>query len=300
MNKFAAFLTMVLALMPCVSGAVSDQEWQDAQEIGQQWVNQHNAKLSDLVKITAQSVYSKRKNLLVPSLRPPELPKKALNLGEADAFGIPAETIAADGVTVDLMELHRTLVDFTSGDESVFITAEYYDELNPLHSSSDIYMKIGQKYFQFFHGQGYRKSAEILSLDQSDNDSAVFFDIGYYGGGSQVRKTIYGLDKGAVASIPQTLFDNPEKIRKEDYIREKLTWTVSLAGATIYRDISNDGMIEILNLSEEDYPIDLKAKLHEKYGFINTDFVEPFRKTLTIYQWNDPKQQFDELGEYYY
>jgi hypothetical protein len=300
MNKLAAFLTMVLALTPCVSRAVSDQEWQDAQEIGQQWVNQHNAKLTDLVKNTAKSVYSKRKNLLVPSLRPPELPKKALKLEDADFFGISSQTVAADGVTVDLMELYRTPIEFGSGDESIFITAEYYDELNPLHSSSDIYMKIGRKYFQFFHGQGYRKSAEILSLDQSDNDSAIFFDIGYYGGGSQVRKTIYGLNKSAVDSIPQTLFDNPEKIRKEDYICEKLTWTVSLAGATIYRDISKDGMIEILNLSEENYPFDLKAKLHEKYGFINTDFVEPFRKTLSIYQWNDSKQKFDELGEYYY
>jgi len=300
MNKTAVFLFMVLILVPCVSGAVSDQEWQDAQEIGQQWVNQHNAKLSDLVKETAPSIYSKRRNLLVPSLRPPELSKKSLKLEEADSFGIPAQTVASDGVTVDLMELYRTLVEFVPGEESVFITAEYFDELNPLHCSSDIYMKIGQKYFQFFHGQGYRKSAEILSLDKTDNDSVVFFDIGYYGGGSQVRKTIYGLDKGAVASISQTLFDNPEKIRKEDYIREKLTWTVSLAGATIYRDISNDGMIEILNLSEESYPVDLKAKLREKYGFINTDYVEPFRKTLTIYQWNDPKQQFDELGEYYY
>ncbi|HXL72921.1 MAG TPA: hypothetical protein VN963_04780 [bacterium] len=300
MNKTAVFLTIVLALTPCVSRAVVDQEWEDAQEIGQQWVNQHNAKLSDLVKTTAQSVYSKRKNLLVPSLRPPELAKKSLKPEDAESFGIPSQAVAYDGVTVDLMELHRTLVDFTPGDESVFITAEYYDELNPIHSSSDIYMKIGQKYFKFFHGEGYRKSAEILSLDQTDNDSVVFFDIGQYGGGSQVRKTIYGLNQGAVASISQTLFDNPEKIRKEDYVCEKLTWTVSLAGATIYRDISGDGMIEILNLSEESYPADLRAKLHDKYGFVNTDFVEPFRKTLTIYQWDDPKQQFDELGEYYY
>lgn len=300
MNKIVLFLTIVLALTPCVSRAITDDEWRESQEIGQQWVNQHNAKLSDLVKTTAQSVYSKRKKLLVPSLRPPELAKKSLKLEDAESFGIPSQAVAYDGVTVGLMELHRTLIDFTPGDESVFITAEYYDELNPIHSSSDIYMKIGRKYFKFFHGEGYRKSAEILSLDQTDNDSAVFFDIGQYGGGSQVRKTIYGLNQGAVASISQTLFDNPEKIRKEDYICEKLTWSVSLAGATIYRDISNDGMIEILNLSEESYPTDLKAKLHEKYGFINTDFIEPFRKTLTIYQWNDPKQQFDELGEYYY
>jgi hypothetical protein len=300
MNKTVLFLTMVLVLTPCVSRAITDDEWNESQEIGQQWVNQHNAKLSDLVKTTAQSVYSKRRKLLVPSLRPPELAKKSLKLEDAESFGIPSQAVAYDGATVGLMELHRTLIDFTPGDESVFITAEYYDELNPIHSSSDIYMKIGRKYFKFFHGEGYRKSAEILSLDQTDNESAVFFDIGQYGGGSQVRKTIYGLNQGAVASISQTLFDNPEKIRKEDYICEKLTWFVSLAGATIYRDISNDGKIEILNLSEESYPVDLKTKLHEKYGFINTDFVEPFRKTLTIYQWNDPKQQFDELGEYYY
>src|ERR1700677_1413631 len=101
MNKTAVFLTIVLALTPCVSRAVVDQEWEDAQEIGQQWVNQHNAKLSDLVKTTAQSVYSKRKNLLVPSLRPPELAKKSLKPEDAESFGIPSQAVAYDGVTVE-------------------------------------------------------------------------------------------------------------------------------------------------------------------------------------------------------
>jgi hypothetical protein len=161
-------------------------------------------------------------------------------------------------------------------------------------------MDIDDHFYKFFHGEGYPGCAKILWLDSTENESPVFFEIGRFGGGSQVFKTLYALDKAKIGAINQTLYDDPEKIQAEDYIQEKLNWTVWLDGKTSYRDISKDGTIEILNLSQAAYPKDLVTKLSQKYGFINTDFIAPFRRALWVYQWNNQKQQFDVMGDYYY
>ena len=79
-----------------------------------------------------------------------------------------------------------------------------------------------------------------------------------------------------------------------------MEWSGWLKGETSYRDVAQDGMIEVLNFSQATYPEELKAKLKEKYGFINTDYISSFRKALSVYQWNDKKKQFDDLGDYYY
>jgi hypothetical protein len=302
MNKLTVFLalTFVLTARLAVAEEITDQGWGYANEIAQQWVDRHNEKLPDLVKKSAQLIFPRKHGLVVSSLRVPQLAKKALKLDTAGDYGIPAQVVNAQGVTVGLVELHRTLVHFAPGGEHVFLTAEYYDELTPLHSSSNIYMKIGHSYFQFFHGEGYPHSAKILWLDHTEKEAPLFFEVGIYGGGTQVQKTLYALDKDAVESIPDALFNNPEFIRKENYIKDKLDWSGWLKGETTYRDVAQDGMIEVLNISQAPYPEELKAKLKEKYGFINTDYISSFRKALSVYQWNDKKKQFDDLGDYYY
>ncbi|HTA76160.1 MAG TPA: hypothetical protein VK791_03265 [bacterium] len=300
MSKLSFFLILTLVLAPGLAEAVSDEQRGYAEEIGQQWVIRHNDKLKDIVKKAAGLFSGKKKGLVNVSLHVPELKKKALKPEEAEDFGVPSQVVNNQGVTVGLMGLYRTAIKFEPGAEHTFITAEYYDDLDPIHSSSDVYMKIGRKYFLFFHGEGYPHCAKILWLDNTQKDSPVFFEISQFGGGSRVQKTLYTLDKNAVATIPQTLFDVPESIRKEDYIHEKLTWSSWLDGETSYVDVMKDGNIEILSLSESGYPAELNAKLQEKYGFVNTDYTEPFRRALSVYQWNDTKQTLDDLGDYYY
>jgi hypothetical protein len=302
MNKLSLFLTLVFVCTAGLSNAeeITNQGWGYANEIGQQWVERHNEKLKDLVKKSAQLIFPKKQGLIVSSLRVPELAKKTLKPETAEDYGIPTQVVNSAGVTVGLMGFYQTLVQFMPGGEHSFLTAEYYDDLDSLHSSSDIYMKIGHKYFQLFHGEGYPHSAKIIWLDSTEKESPIFFEVGIYGGGSQVRKTLYALDKNEVAAIPDTLYDKPESIQKEDYIQEKLNWSGWLKGETTYRDVAQDGTIEILNLSQAPYPEELKAKLKEKYGFVNTDYISSFRKFLSVYQWNDKKKQFDDLGDYYY
>ena len=299
MRKLAVLLTLALVLTPCLAVAVSDQQWGYAKEISQRWVDQHNEKLTDVVKKAAQKFGTRKHNLVQPSLKVPELAKKSIGRKLAADFGISDQVVTA-GVTVGLMKLYRTHITFEPGGEHTFLTAEYFDDLDPIHSSSDIYMDIGHHYFKLFHGEGFVNCARILYLNHTDEDSAVFFEVNLYGGGSQVRKILYGLDKAAIADIPQMLFDSPEKIKVDDYLQEKLSWSVWLDGETTYQDLSKDGTIEILNLSQGPYPEQLKAKLKEKYDFVNTDYTTPFRKMLTVYQWNEQKQGFDTLGEYYY
>ncbi len=300
MSKLSVLFILALAFAPGLAGAVSDEQRGYAAEIGQQWVIRHNEKLKDIVKKAADLFSGKKQGLVNASLHVPELKKKALNPEDAGDFGIPSQVVNNQGVTVGLMGLYRTVIKFVPGAEHSFITAEYYDDLDPIHSSSDIYMKIGRKYFQFFHGEGYPHCAKILWLDSTSKDSPIFFEISQFGGGSRVQKTIYTLDKAAVAAIPETLFDEPENIRKEDYIHEKLTWSSWLDGETSYVDVMKDGNVEILSLSESGYPAELNMKLQEKYGFVNTDYTEPFRKVLSVYQWSDIKQTLDNLGDYYY
>jgi hypothetical protein len=292
---FALFL-----MIPGFAGAVSDEQWLYAREISQRWVEEHDNKLPDLVKKAASGVDKEGKALVVASKGLTELSKKSLDVETASNYGIPSQVINSQGVTVHLMKLYRTPVKFVPGVDLELYTADYYDELDNIHGVSDLYIHIGLKYMPFFHSEGYSHGIKVFWLDQTEKESPLFFEVGQFGGGTRVDKTLYALDKDKIAGIPQMLFDDPEKIDPKDFIQKKLTWSVWLSGETFYQDLAGDNTLEIVNVSQAVYPDDLKAKLAKKYWFVNTDYTHSFRKTATVFQWNDKKQQFDELGEFYF
>ncbi len=299
MKHLLAVLILIL-LVPGWAGAVSNEEWLYAREIGQRWVEEHNAKLPDLVKKASRLVSKEGNQLVVPSKGLKELAKKSLDVDNASNYGIPSQVVNAKGVTVGLMKLYRTDVTFVPGGELELYTADYYDELAPIHAVSDLYIHIGLKYMPFFHSEGYAHGIRVFWMDGTEKETPVFFEVGQYGGGVRVDKTLYTLDKNKVAGLPQMLFDSPEKIDPQDMIQKKLSWSVWLAGETSYRDLAGDDTLEIVNVTRAVYPDDLKVKLAKKYWFVNTDYTHSFRKTVSVYRWNDKKQALDDLGDFYY
>lgn len=305
MKKFLAVFALIL-LVPVWAGAVSDEEWNWASEMGQRWVEEHDKSLKDLVKKASELGVKAGGSLVVASKGFPEMEMKKLDPENASDYGIPDQVVTDQGVTVGLKKLYRTTVQFVPGGEHDLMTADYYDETDEFHvedptnSVSDLYIHVGDQYLPLFHGVGYHHCVRVGWLDQTDAAAPVFFEVGQYGGGSRVDKVLYTLDKDKMASIPDLLLNSPEKIHMADFIQKKLDWSVWLSGETFYRDLTGNGQLELVNVTRAPYPDDLKLKLEKKYGFVNTDFTRSFRKILSVYQWNDKKQALEDLGDFYY
>lgn len=261
-------------------------------EVAQGWVNQHNDKLKDPIKGYVKHISGKKRAFLIASQHKKLVPMKRLGLRAASKNNIVLSKTSVDGGDVPLVALYES-----KGQDNTFLIADYADELDDRHSTSDIYIKLGLRFFPLFHGDGYRGCARLLTLGK---DSPLFFEVNAFGGGSRVDRTYYILDPKTVKGMASDMAEHPEEVKPEDYIQEVLKLSVWLDGFTLYKDLDKDGKLGIVNCSKDFTPDDLKAKLKEKYNMTDNDFDGPFRKTLTFYHWNDKKTQFENLGEYYY
>jgi hypothetical protein len=292
-KKYASLiLSGLLLLLPGIPQALTDSEIQDRKEIAQVWVDRHNASLSNDVLGFLKQIHAKKHHFFVASWHKNKIPLKRLHASLASQFGIPLESKSRDGAKVPLVALYIS----QAGNER-FLTADYADELDQLHSSSDIYIKIGLQYKHLLHGEGYPGSARLITLGKT---SPFFFEVGVFGGGTRVDETIYRLDQDALKGKDDQLFDHPEQIDVQKYIKEELKLNIWLEGYTFYKDLTKDGNIELINSTDVLYPEDLKVRIKERYNMVDNDFGTAFRQTVSIYQWNNTKSKFDDLGEYYY
>lgn len=285
-------LSGLLLLLPGVSSALPESEIQDRKEISQVWVDRHNASLTTDVQGFIKQIQVKKHRFFVPTRHKHTVHLKRLRLDMASRWGVPRESKNRDGVRVPLVALY-----FSQAGTEKFLTADYADELDILHSSSDIYIKIGLQYKLLLHGEGYPGSARLITLGKT---SPFFFEIGVFGGGTRVDKTLYRLDTEALKGKEDQLFDHPELIDVQKYVKEELKLNVWLEGYTLYKDLSHDGNIEIINSTDVLYPEDLKTRVKERYNMVDNDFGTAFRETTSIYQWNATKAKFEDLGDYYY
>ncbi len=285
-------LSILLSLLPGVSLALTNSEIQDRKEISQVWVDRHNASLTTDVQSFIKQIRAKKHHFFVSTWHKPTVHLRRLKLSMASQWGIPHENQSRDGAKVPLVALYLS----QAGPE-MFLTADYADELDKLHSSSDIYIKVGLQYKHLLHGEGYPGSARLITLGKT---SPYFFEIGIFGGGTRVDKTFYRLDTDALKGKNDQLFDHPELIDVQKYIKAELKLNTWLEGYTLYKDLAKDGNLEIVSSTDVIYPEDLKTRIKERYNLVDNDFDGAFRQTVSIYQWNDTKAKFEDLGDYYY
>ncbi len=293
MKKHASLLLSgLLLLFPGVPQALTDSEIQDRKEIAQVWVDRHNASLTTDVQRFIKQIRAKKHRFTIPSWHKHTVHLRRLRLDMATRWGVAQETKSHDGAIVPLIALY-----FSQAGTEKFLTADYADELDKLHSSSDIYIKIGLQYKLLFHGEGYPGCARLITLGKT---SPYFFEVGVFGGGTRVDKTFYRLDTDALKGKEDQLFDHPELIDVQKYVKEELKVNNWLEGYTLYQDLSKDGNLEIVNSTDVYYPDDLKTRVKDRYNMVDNDFGMAFRQTVSIYQWNNTKAKFEDLGDYYY
>ncbi|HJT23329.1 MAG TPA: hypothetical protein VJ873_02050, partial [bacterium] len=292
--KKALILSLLLAVVffPIGLQAIPQSEIQDRLEMSQVWVDQHNAKLTPEVQNAVKGIRVKPHVYFIGSRHIHLIPMKRAPRGTAAKYGIPASVKTASGAVVPLVSLR-----YSKAEGQSFLTADYADELDTRHSSSDIYIKIGLEYHHLFHGEGYPGAARIVSLGK---EMPVFFEVGIYGGGSRCDKTFYRLDNDALKGVPDELYDHPELIQAEKYVKEELKVNVWLEGFTLYRDVDKDGSLDIINTTDVLYPPDLKTKVQERYKLTDNDFAGAFRRVTSVYKWDTAKLKFVDLGDYYH
>jgi hypothetical protein len=290
--KKTSILFTLLALLPGGLLAISDNEIQDRKEMAQVWVDQHNAKLVPDVQGCVKSIRVKPHVYFIGSRHMPLIHMKRLRIGIASQYGIPLSAKISSGAEIPLVSLRLS----KAGGES-FLTADYADELDSRHCSSDIYIKIGLLYHHLFHGEGYSGSARLITLGAG---SPVFFEIGLFGGGSRCDKTFYRLDTDVLKGKNDELYDHPELIDVQEYVKEELKVNVWLEGFTTYKDADRDGILEIVNTTDVLYPADLKMKVQDRYKLVDNDFAGPFRRATSVYKWDASKSKFEDLGDYYH
>lgn len=260
------------------------------QEVTQEWVNQHNSKLTLKIDNFTQGTKAHRHALSLISLRRPSCPMKQISIKRAEGLAIPSEKDFSNGLSVGLSALYSV-----QGGGASFLIADYTDEYDDVLSSSDIYLKIGLQYHLLFQGKGYRASARIIGLGK---DSPVFMEVDEYGGGSQCMKTLYRLKPDSIKAMPQDIYDHVLNLDPNDYVEKVLQLNVLLEGFTLYQDVDHDGSLEILNGTRVDYPGDLKTKLKTTYGLTDNDLGCLSLKTISVYKWDGSK--FTDLGDYYF
>ncbi|HVZ80884.1 MAG TPA: hypothetical protein VHE12_08805 [bacterium] len=292
MKFFAVLLLSTLSTFTAFRAwAIPPQEVQDRKEMAQVWVDRHNGDLSDDAKAYFKAIKFKKHAFYASSWHKPVVRMKRLSTGQAARMGVPASVNHKDGSIVPLTSLY---VSHASNEE--FLTANYSDEIDRLHCSTDIYIKIGLQYRHLFHGEGYPGCARVLSLGK---DLPAFFEVSTYGGGTRCDRTIYRLDTEAIKAKNDELYDHPELIDVQKYVKDELEIHNWLEGFTAYKDVNKDGTLEVINSSVVLYPPDLKTKVKERYKMVDNDFGA-FRQTAVIYQWDDGKSKFVPLGEHFY
>lgn len=283
---------LILAVFPTGLRAISENENEDRKEMSQVWVDEHNAKLLSEVQSAVKGIRVKPHVYFIGSRHTKLVPMKRAPRGTASKYGIPFSVKASTGAMVPLVSLR-----YSTAEGQSFLTADYADELDIRHCSSDIYIKIGLEYRHLFHGEGYRGCARLVNLGAG---LPVFFEVGIYGGGSRCDKTFYRLDSDALKGVNDELYDHPELIQAQKYVKEELKVNVWLEGFTLYRDVNHDGTLDIINTTDVLYPPDLKTKVQERYKLVDNDFAGPFRPVTSVYKWDTTKAQFVDLGDYYH
>ncbi len=293
MKKTLLFLTVLaLFVAPHILSALTNEEMEGRKEIEQQWVMRHNAKLVDPIKDAVKKIKAKKHSYLLASRKQHLVPMHRISLRNAKKLGVPLDQPFPSATPVALVALYQAKAEGLS-----FLVADYADDYDKLHSSSDIYIKIGLIYRHLFHGEGYRGCARILTLGKG---SPLFFEMGVFGGGTDLKKDIYTLNVPAVKAMPDDLYDHPESIETSTYVNKVLEFDVWLEGFTYYKDVDKDGLSEIVNCTRTSYPPDLKKKMQEKYHQEDNDLGGPFRKIASFYRWDATKSKFEDIGDYFF
>jgi hypothetical protein len=292
-KKTSVLLSLALVtILPEALNALTDSEIQNRREISQVWVDQHNGKLPADVRGYVQHIRAKKHAYFVPSRHKHVVPLKRVRFGVARKYRIPLSVKSRDAAEVPLAALRLSKA---AGEN--FLTADYADDYDNLHASTDIYIQIGLQYKHLFHGEGYPGSARVITLGK---DSPVFFEVNRFGGGARCDRVLYRLDTDALKGKSDELYDHPELIDVQKYVKEELQLNVWLEGFTLYKDLAKDGKLEIANCTQTEYPNDLKEKVEDRYKMVDNDFAGPFRPVISFYRWDDAKAKFEDLGDYYY
>ncbi len=291
-KTFILAALLLPAFFPAGSEAISENEFQDRLEMSQVWVARHNAKLDPALQSAVRSIRVKPHVYFIASRHRHLVSMKRLRPGLAPRFGIPLTARTASGAEVPLVSLG-----FSKAEGQSFLTADYADEWDIRHCSSDIYIKIGLEYRHLFHGEGYPGCARLVSLGKG---MPVFFEVATYGGGSRCDKSFYRLDADTLQGVPDELYNHPELVDVQKYVKEELKVNVWLEGYTLYRDLNHDGALEIINTTDVLYPPDLKTQAQERYQLTDNDFAGPFRRVTSVYQWDASKSEFVDMGDYYH
>ncbi len=285
-------ILLACAFFPGGLRAISENETMDRLEMSQVWVDRHNAKLDPSLQSAIRGIRVKPHVYFIASRHRRLVAMRRLLPGLAPRFGIPLTALTANGAEVPLVFLG-----YSKAEGQSFLTADYADEWDIRHCSSEIYIKIGLEWRHLFHGQGYPGCARLVSLGK---EMPVFFEVGTYGGGSRCDRTFYRLVTDALQGVPDELYNRPELVDVQKYVKEELELNVWLEGYTLYRDLNHDGTLEIINTTDVLYPPDLKTQAQERYQLTDNDFAGPFRRMTTVYQWDASKSQFVDKGDYYH
>lgn len=163
MNKMTILLAILaLAILPASLKAISESEIEDRREMSQVWVDQHNAKLLSEVQSAVKGIRVKAHVYFIGSRHSRLVPMKRARMETASKYGIPPTVKTSSGAVVPLFSLR-----YSTAEGQSFLTADYADELDTRHCSSDIYIKIGLEYRLLFHGEGYPGCARLISLEQA-------------------------------------------------------------------------------------------------------------------------------------
>ncbi len=288
MLKFPFLLTLsFLAGLGAARGAVTDIQ---REAVARVWVAQHNDKLDPDFQDAAKKINPNKPYFALGSIHRKIVRMKRLALTRAEALGVLTETKHDNGDPTPLSGLFEVK---TLGQK--LLIADYTDEYDALHSSTDIYIKIGLEFKPLFHGEGFPYCARIITIGK---DAPLFIEVGTYDGGSQVVKTLYTFDEDALQKLPQDIYDDIRAVKPTNYVKQQLQVTSTLEGYLLYKDVDKSGLLSVVNVTRVDLPDDLKAKLKSTYAQDENGQAGFTRKTLTVYKWDGDK--FTSQGDFYY
>ena len=248
----------------------------------QLWVQKHNdsvpAKVMDYIKPLLHSDPEDTDEN--------EFPAASLDLDNASEYNIPDSL--NDGTELTSLSQAET------GGQTFLIAGYGSDTGNEDDSNAtNVYIKIGTQYELLFMAD----TAQFITLGKN---SPVFLKVGFqYNDG-------YGTSLYTVKKEPAktAVFESnaANKTLKADlYLKSELKLYAWQEGYVCFKDLNNDGLVEIIVKSVARMPEEAKEIIAKKFNISLIDmaakYAGPWGEMISIYEWDGSK--FKDLGDYY-
>ncbi len=213
-------------------------------------------------------------------------PVTSLDVDDASKYNIPDSL--DDGT--DLTDLSQAE---TAG--QTFLIADYgSDEENEDSTNgANVYIKIGTQYELLFMAE----AAQFITLGKN---SPVFLKIGIQND-EGYSTSLYTVKKDPAKTAVYESKTAVKTLKADLYLKNELKLFAWQEGYVCFKDLNNDGIVEIIAKSVARIPEEAREIIGRKFSInsndMSTKYSGSWGEIISIYKWDGSK--FKDLGDYY-